>query len=67
MAALRAAVFKLFTKNLMGVFKHPPSGARVKQYCMYTKLLCNAQYFVLMSVVNGHLKGTFYLKYYFFV
>ena len=30
-AALRAAVFKLFTKNLMGggVQTHPPSGARV--------------------------------------
>ena len=29
-AALRAAVFKLFTKNSWVVFKHPPSGARVK-------------------------------------
>ena len=26
--ALRAAVFKLFTKNLMGVFKHPPPAGR---------------------------------------
>ena len=38
-AALRAAVFKLFTKKLMGgVFKHPPSGALVNLYWVKLKL-----------------------------
>ena len=32
-AALCAAVFKLFTKNLMRGVQTPPSGARVKALC----------------------------------
>ena len=34
-AALRAAVFQLYAKNLKGVFKHTPGPARVKKVRMY--------------------------------